>query len=97
MGDAYFELGDLTSKIGDKPGALAAHRKGLAVRRELASEPVADAEARGEMANSLNATADLLDATGNSAEALARYEEARDLLEGLPQSGTGSGGRRGPA
>ena len=46
------------------------------------------------MANSLNATAVLLDETGNSAEALARFEEARDLLEGLPRSGPGSGGRR---
>ena len=30
MGNAYFELGELTAKIGDKPAALAAHRKGLA-------------------------------------------------------------------
>jgi eukaryotic-like serine/threonine-protein kinase len=92
MGDAYFELGKLTSKIGDKPAALAAHRKGLAVRRELASEPAADAEARGNVAKSLHAAAALLSDTGNSAEALARLEEARDLLEGLLVSGHGSDG-----
>jgi len=94
MGNAYFELGELTAKIGDKPAALAAHRKGLAVRRELASEPAADAEARDDVATSLQAAAYLLDQTGNSAEALARFEEARDLLEGLPLSGPGSDGRR---
>ena len=36
LGRAYFELGELTDKIGNKPEALAVHRKGLAVRRELA-------------------------------------------------------------
>jgi eukaryotic-like serine/threonine-protein kinase len=91
--NAYFDLGELTSKIGDKPAALAAHRKGLAVSRELAAEPAA-AEARVDVAKSLHATAQLLYQTGNLAEALARFEEARDLLEGLPGSGAGSDGRR---
>jgi len=94
MGNAYFELGELTAKIGDKPAALAAHRKGLAVRRELASEPAADAEARGNVAGSLFAAGILLIETANSAQALAHFEEARDLLEGLPRSGPGSDSRR---
>ena len=34
---AYFQLGELTDKIGDKTEALAVHRKALAVRRELAA------------------------------------------------------------
>jgi eukaryotic-like serine/threonine-protein kinase len=72
MGDAYFELGELTSKIGDKPAALAAHRKGLAVRQELASKPADDAEVRGDVARSLNAAAWLLDRTGNSTEVLVK-------------------------
>ena len=67
MGNAYFELGELTAKIGDKPAALAAHRKGLAVRRELASEPAADAEARADVARSLFAAGRLLIETANSA------------------------------
>ena len=94
MGNAYFELGELTAKIGDKPAALAAHRKGLAVRRELAPEPAADAEACGDVARSLFAAGILLIETANSAQALAHFEEARDLLEGLPLSGPGSDGRR---
>jgi eukaryotic-like serine/threonine-protein kinase len=95
MGNAYFELGELTAKIGDKPAALAAHRKGLALRRELASEPAADAEAGGDLARSLFAAGFLLIETANSAQALAHFEEARDLLEGLPLAGPGSDGRRG--
>ncbi|MFI5458882.1 MAG: serine/threonine-protein kinase [Isosphaerales bacterium] len=94
IGNAYFELGGLTAKIGDKPAALNAHLKGLAVRRELASEPADAAEARADVAKSLTAAAALLAETGHSTEALARCEEARDLLEGLPLSGPGSEGRR---
>src|SRR5207244_8203525 len=33
---AYFELGELTNKIGDKKEAFAVHQKALALRRELA-------------------------------------------------------------
>ncbi len=74
LGQAYIDLGTLTATIGDKPAALAALRKGLAVRRELASEPAADARARVNLVNSLCAEASLLITMGNSAEALARYE-----------------------
>jgi serine/threonine-protein kinase len=94
MGDAYFELGELTATIGDKPAALAAHRKGLDVRRTLATEAAGDPQARGDVARSLAAAAALLDATGDPDAALAGYEEARDLLEGLPPSGPGSDDRR---
>ena len=93
MGNAYFALGELTAKIGDKPAALAAHRKGLALRRELASEPAADAKAQGDVARSLFAAGILLIETADSTQALAHFEEARDLLEGLPVSGPGSDGR----
>ena len=94
MGDAYFELGELTSKIGNRQAALAAHSKGLAIRRELAAEAAADAVVRGDVARSLLAAAGMLDGMGNSAEALARAEEARDLLEDLPLSDSESDGRR---
>jgi eukaryotic-like serine/threonine-protein kinase len=95
MGNAYFELGNLTETIGDKPEALAIHRKGLAIRRELASESSTDVEAQFGVAKSLRALASLLSATGEPADALSGYEEARDLLEGLPSSGPVSDERRG--
>jgi len=94
MGNAYFDLGELTSKIGDRPAALAAHRKGLAIRRELASDAAGDSVIRGDVAGSLLAAALLLEGTGKSAEALAFSLEARDVLEGLPVSGPWSDGRR---
>jgi serine/threonine-protein kinase len=87
MGSAYFELGELTDEIGDRTTALAVHRKGLAVRRELASGSDAEPLASGDVAASLHAAAVLLDETGDKVEALARFEEARDLLEGLPATG----------
>ena len=39
LSKAYEELGEVTSKIGSKPEAIAVHRKALAIRRELASGP----------------------------------------------------------
>src|SRR5262249_13356724 len=45
LGRAYFELGKVTGEIGNTAEALAVHGKGLAVRRELAREPEAGAEA----------------------------------------------------
>ena len=53
LGRAYYELGELTDKIGNKPEALAVHRKALAVRRELAQRPGADAEAVLDVVRSL--------------------------------------------
>ena len=66
MGNAYFELGDLTAKIGDQAAALEAHRKGLAIRRELASEPADDVEARLDVARSLHAAGVLVLATART-------------------------------
>jgi tetratricopeptide (TPR) repeat protein/tRNA A-37 threonylcarbamoyl transferase component Bud32 len=94
MGNAYFEHGELTEKIGNKAAALEAHHKGLAIRRELASESPADLEAKFELATSLFANGGLFSATGKSAAALTHYELARDLLVGLPAVGPGSEGRR---
>jgi tetratricopeptide (TPR) repeat protein len=94
MGNAYFELGELTEKIGDQPAALAAHHKGLAIRRALASATTTDAEARGEVAESLLAIGWLRFQMSNLADALARSEEARDLLESQPLPGPGSDGHR---
>ena len=96
MGNAYFELGELTDKIGEKTAALEVHQKGLAVRRELASDPAADDVARGDVAKSLHAVAGLpSDETGNKelwpSHGLRRQ---KNLLDGMPKVGVGSEGRR---
>ena len=79
---AYFQLGELTDKIGSKPEALAAHRKALALRRELAVAQ-GDLEARMDVARSLDKVGLLLGATGDPAGALAALAEQRDLAERL--------------
>ncbi len=80
---AYFQLAELTDKIGDKKEALAVHRKALALRRELAAVEGADVQTRLDVARSLAQVAWLLIWTGESAEALAVLEEQRDLGERL--------------
>jgi serine/threonine protein kinase len=83
LAEGYFQLGELTDKIGDKKEALAVQRKALALRRELAAAPGADVETRLEVARSLRAAAYLLQGTGDSAGALSAYQELRDLAAAL--------------
>ena len=94
LGKAYDELGELTGKIGNQPEALAVHLKALAVRRELAAAagagPTAQPgwrEARLDVARSLIAAGKLREETGDTPGALASYEEARALAEGLDAPG----------
>ncbi len=79
----YFQLGELTYKIGDEKEALAAYCKALALQRELAAAPDADLETRLEVARTLRAAAYLLQGTGDSAGALLAYQELRDLAASL--------------
>jgi serine/threonine protein kinase/tetratricopeptide (TPR) repeat protein len=79
----YFQLGELTEKIGAKPEALATHLKGLEVRRELASLAGAHVETRLDVASSLRAVGDLLMYTGDTEKALRVYEERRDFAAAL--------------
>jgi tetratricopeptide (TPR) repeat protein/tRNA A-37 threonylcarbamoyl transferase component Bud32 len=83
LAESFFQLGDLTEKIGEKKQALVVHRQALALRRELAAAPEADVEMRLDVARSLGAVAGLLRATGDQPGALAAYEEERDLAAAL--------------
>jgi tetratricopeptide (TPR) repeat protein len=78
---AYVQLGDLTAKIGDLKEALAVHRKGLALRRELAAAEGADVAARLDVAFSALAEGDLLYRTGDLKGALRVFKEQRAALE----------------
>jgi serine/threonine protein kinase/tetratricopeptide (TPR) repeat protein len=81
----YFQLGELTEKIGSQPEALAVHRKALALRRELAAAAGADVETRLDVARSLRMVGRLLDAMDDKAGALAAWEEQRELSERLAE------------
>jgi serine/threonine protein kinase len=79
LAQSYFELGELTDKIGIQPEALTVHRKALAIRRELAALLDADAETKLDLARSLIATGLLAKATGDYSGALSAFEEARGV------------------
>jgi eukaryotic-like serine/threonine-protein kinase len=81
----YFQLAELTEKIGSQPEALAVHRKSLALRRDLAAAAGADVETRLDVARSLGSVGELLRATGDSAAALAALDEQRNLSERLAE------------
>jgi tetratricopeptide (TPR) repeat protein len=83
LGQAYFQVGELTEKISSRKEALKVHQQALAIRRELAALPGADTEAGLDLARSLRMVGRLLSATGDDAGALAMYEEARQVAEDL--------------
>jgi serine/threonine-protein kinase len=94
LGQAYHDIGELTSKIGSQPEALAALRRGLELRVALADEASGDALAKLEVGQSLIAIGDLQEATGEVAGALAAFERARDLLAPLANARPGDASYR---
>jgi tetratricopeptide (TPR) repeat protein/tRNA A-37 threonylcarbamoyl transferase component Bud32 len=83
LADGYFQLAELTAKIGDKTEALAVFRKALAIRRESAAAPGADADARLAVSVTVLRVGSLLADTGDTAGALRACEEARDVAAAL--------------
>src|SRR5262249_25366720 len=93
LASAYFQLGDLTEKIGARPQALEVQRKALAVRRELAALPGASAEDRLNVAHSLRAVGRLLYFTSDPAGAVAGWEEQGDIALALSGEGPNDAAR----
>jgi tetratricopeptide (TPR) repeat protein len=83
LAEGYFQLAELTDKIGDKKEALEIHRLALALRRELAAAEGADVKTRLDVACSLHAVGALLFSTSDPAKALSAYQEERDLAAAL--------------
>ena len=79
LAESYAEVGGLIERIGIQTEALAAYRKAVAIRRELASGPAVDDAARLELARALIALAGPASQTGDRSGALAAHQEARDL------------------
>src|SRR5262249_32304351 len=79
LAESYMELGELIDKIGQKPEALEAYKKAVAIRRELASAGGAGASARVELARALNALGRETRELGDHAGAAAAHEGARAL------------------
>jgi serine/threonine-protein kinase len=89
-----FELADLTGKVGSPEDALTAHRAVLAAREAVAAEPGAEVAATVDVGRSLTAVAGLLEATGQTGEALATYRRSESLLRLRPPDCWKRRGRR---
>jgi serine/threonine protein kinase/tetratricopeptide (TPR) repeat protein len=77
-----YALAHLTGEVGGQDDALKAHRAVLAGREALASEPGAEVAATMDVCQSLTAVATLLEAIGQTDEALATYRRSESLLSG---------------
>jgi eukaryotic-like serine/threonine-protein kinase len=83
LAESYTDLGKLIDEIGQKPEALEAYRKAMAIRRELAAAAGSGPAARVELARSLNGLGEEAFQLADHAGALAAHEEARSLAEPL--------------
>jgi serine/threonine-protein kinase len=79
LADAYFQLGELMGKVGSNEEGLAAHRKGLELRRDLAAG--GESGAGLDVARSLMAVGDRQSDAGDLGGAVASYLEARRWAE----------------
>ena len=82
MLQANFEVARLTDKVGRKLDALTMHRKVLAGRKALTITTATDVASRVDIARSLIAVGELLEATGKTGEAMTSYEQAREAVMG---------------
>ena len=95
LAESYAELGELIDGIGQKPEALEAYRKAVAIRRELAAAAGAGAAERIELARALERRWGRRPVElGDHAGALAAHEEAR--VAGRAAGGGAGGDDRGP-
>jgi serine/threonine-protein kinase len=86
LGQANYELADLTSKVGHREAALAAHQQVLAYREALAAEAGADAESVVDVGESFGAVGDEQFVAGKVALAQASFDAARMRLEALDKA-----------
>ncbi|MGO9468067.1 MAG: protein kinase domain-containing protein [Isosphaeraceae bacterium] len=83
LGQAYSELAEMTDKIGPKLEALELFHDELAIRRELAIGPQAEATDRAEVGRCLLDVGRIEFQTGNPEKAMTAYQEAGSALESL--------------
>jgi eukaryotic-like serine/threonine-protein kinase len=83
LAEGYFQLAELTGKVGSRLEALTVHRRALALRRELAALEGADNETRLDVARSLGAVGYLLFVTGDPEKALRAFAEQHRVAAAL--------------
>jgi predicted negative regulator of RcsB-dependent stress response len=77
------ELGDVLSARGDRPGALAAYRKGLGIREVMVARDPANTGWQRDLSVSQIEIGDVLLAQGNGPGALAAYRKGLEIQEAL--------------
>jgi serine/threonine protein kinase/tetratricopeptide (TPR) repeat protein len=80
VGEANYEVAELTSKVGKPDDALAAHQQVVAARTRLAAESPDDPAIKADLGRSLTAVGGLLEITGRTGEAELTYRKAESLL-----------------
>jgi tetratricopeptide (TPR) repeat protein len=85
LAEGYYQLAELTGKIGSRSESLRLARKALAVRRELAAEPKADVETRLDVVRSLGLVGTCLLGTGDDEKALELNAEQVAVAEALKE------------
>lgn len=77
---------------GDAAGALALHREGLTIRRELAAREPRNGKLQLDVSWSLGSIADILDATGACEDALVALRESLAIRRVLAAADPGNDG-----
>jgi serine/threonine-protein kinase len=83
LGQAYFEVGELTRKLDSIEEAQGVYRRALAIFDRLCREDPADAQARQARALGLRSLGITLGTIGRNNESLAAYTKSRDLFREL--------------
>jgi tetratricopeptide (TPR) repeat protein len=86
LAEASFELGKLTTTIGDKQDALIALRESLAIWQKLADAKPNVTMLQRNLANSHEQIGRVLSATGQTAEAITAHERALAIRQKLADS-----------
>ena len=83
LGQAYFDVGELTYELDAIEEAQATFRRALALFEALSSKNPADAEPRRALAHTVESLGLTFMSVGRDDEALAAMTRSRDLLRGL--------------
>jgi tetratricopeptide (TPR) repeat protein/tRNA A-37 threonylcarbamoyl transferase component Bud32 len=83
LAQASYDLGQLTSEIGNQQDALSAYRDALSIRQKLADANPSDTDLQVYLGCTQHEMGALLEANGKSAEALQAYQSALAILQKL--------------
>jgi serine/threonine-protein kinase len=83
LGQAYFEVGELTRQLDSIEEAREIHQRAVALLEDLSRDEPGDPQPRRWLARALRALAVVMDSIGRKDEAFAPLERSRNLLRAL--------------